>query len=105
MAAMTKKDGARMVLDAHASSQRLRIKLNVTIVGGLLIALLIAMFSQWQFGVAAALLFGLLIQFSHERMKTMIEAKTIQGFQVMNWDQSSEMSEDNLKKIRALLDK
>jgi len=55
--------------------------------------------------VAAALLFGLLIQFSHERMKTMIEAKTIQGFQVMNWDQSSEMSEDNLKKIRALLDK
>jgi len=45
MAAMTKKDGARMVLDAHASSQRLRIKLNVTIVGGLLIALLIAVLS------------------------------------------------------------
>ena len=65
----TKKEGAKRLLDTLDSKGKLQNRLRFAISQGVLLSILIGYFTeQWRFGLAALLLFGLLIQFSFERI-------------------------------------
>ena len=82
----TKKEGAKRLLDTLGSKEKLQKRLGFALGQGLVLSLLIGYFTeQWQFGLAALLLFGLLIQFSFERMKNSIEASRLQAISDLGW--------------------
>ena len=64
----TKKEGAQRLIDSLDSQAKIKPRLVFAAVQGVLVAMAIAWFTQWQFGVAAALVFLLLIQFAFERL-------------------------------------
>ena len=103
MAAMTKKDGARRILDAQASLDRMKQRAILAAVVGLMLAGSIAALTRWQFGLAAALLFGLLMQFSLERMGTSIRSSQLQGLKALGWKEDTVFDEENLERLRNLL--
>ena len=43
--------------------------------------------TRWEFGVAALLLFGLLLQFAHERMTVILDAHALTGLKALGWDE------------------
>ena len=64
----TKKEGAQRLLDSPDSAVRIKKRLWLAIAQGVIISLAVTWFTQWQFGVAASLIFVLLIQLAFERM-------------------------------------
>ncbi len=104
MAAMTKKDGARRILDAQASLDRMKQRAILAAVVGLMLAGAITGLTRWQFGLAAALLFGLLMQFSFERMGTSIRSSQLQGLKALGWKEDTVFDEEHLERLRNLLD-
>jgi hypothetical protein len=64
----------------------------------------VAWFSRWQFGVASALIFVLLIQFAFERMSNSIEASKLQALNDLGWSKnvdSDEALRTKAEKIRS----
>lgn len=91
----TKKEGAKRLLDTLDSKGKLQNRLRFAISQGVLLSILIGYFTeQWRFGLAALLLFGLLIQFSFERMKNSIEASQIQAIADLGWKDTSLSDEE-----------
>ena len=77
----TKKEGAKRLLDTFDSAEKLKKRLGFALGQGLVVSLLIGYFTkQWRFGLAALLVFGLLVQFAFERMKNSIEASRLEAF-------------------------
>ena len=70
----SKKEGAQRVLDAHASSLKVKGRLVPVAVGILAIGLVVAYLTRWEFGLATVLMCGLLFQYAVERMNTLLEA-------------------------------
>ena len=91
----TKKEGAKRLLDTLDSKGKLQNRLRFAISQGVLLSILIGYFTeQWRFGLAALLLFGLLIQFSFERMKNSIEVSQIQAIADLGWKDTSLSDEE-----------
>ncbi|MBR67966.1 MAG: hypothetical protein CMA86_00435 [Euryarchaeota archaeon] len=102
MAGMSKREGAQRILDARASSAKLRGR---TVFGGVAIAIIaigVGVLTSWHFGLATALLCGLLLQYAIERMGTIIEANIANGLKAMGWKEASELDEEAMEKIQRI---
>ncbi|MCP2504766.1 MAG: hypothetical protein NLN65_05690 [Candidatus Poseidoniaceae archaeon] len=100
----TKKEGAKRLLDTLNSKDKLQNRLRFAVSQGVLLSLLIGYFTgQWRFGLAAILLFGLLIQFSFERMKNSIEASQIQAIADLGWKDNSLSDEEYRARLMKVL--
>ena len=101
----SKKEGAQRVLDAHASSSKVKGRLVPVAVGILAIGLVVAYLTRWEFGLATVLMCGLLFQYAVERMNTLLEASIANGLKDMGWEQLDELDEETLSKIRTIAKK
>ena len=101
----SKKEGAQRVLDAHASSSKVKGRLVPVAVGILAIGLVVAYLTRWEFGLATVLMCGLLFQYAVERMNTLLEASIANGLKAMGWEQLDELDEETLSKIRTIAKK
>ena len=101
----SKKEGAQRVLDAHASSLKVKGRLVPVAVGILAIGLVVAYLTRWEFGLATVLMCGLLFQYAVERMNTLLEASIANGLKDMGWEQPDELDEKTLSKIRTIGEK
>lgn len=101
----SKKEGAQRVLDAHASSSKVKGRLMPITVGILAIGLVVASLTRWEFGLATVLMCGLLFQYAVERMNTLLEASIANGLKDMGWEQLDELDEETLSKIKTIAKK
>ncbi|HJM54765.1 MAG TPA: hypothetical protein QGI72_00810 [Poseidonia sp.] len=104
MAAMTKKEGARRILDAQASLARMKNRAIAAGIVGLILAVAITVLTRWQFGLASVLLFGLLMQFSLERMGMSIRSSQLQGLKALGWKEDTVLDEACMERLNNLLD-
>ena len=93
------------MLDAHASSSKVKGRLVPVAVGILAIGLVVAYLTRWEFGLATVLMCGLLFQYAVERMNTLLEASIANGLKAMGWEQLDELDEETLSKIRTIAKK
>ena len=103
MAMATKKEGAQRLIDSLDSQSKIQRRLVLAIVQAVLISVAVAWATQWQFGVASALVFFLLIQFAFERMSNSIEASKLQAMQTLGWsvDAKGEADTDDALRVKA----
>ena len=100
----TKKEGAKRLLDTLDSSKKLKTRLGFALGQGLVLSLLFGYFTeQWRFGLAALLVFGLLVQFAFERMKNSIEASRLQAISDLGWKETSLSEEECRTRIEKIL--
>ena len=100
----TKKEGAKRLLDTFDSAKKLKTRLGFAMGQGLVLSLLIGYFTgQWRFGLAALLVFGLLVQFAFERMKNSIEASRLEAISQLGWNDDSLSEEEYRTRILKIL--
>tara|TARA_B100001142_G_scaffold319264_1_gene362530 strand:+ start:1645 stop:1959 length:315 start_codon:yes stop_codon:yes gene_type:complete len=100
----TKKEGAKRLLDTFDSKRKLQNRLGLAIGQGLVLSLIIGYLTeQWRFGLGALLVFGLLIQYSFERMKNSIEASRLQAISDLGWKETSLSEEECRTRIEKIL--
>ena len=97
-----KKEGAQRVLDAKASAMKVQQRLVPAAMGIVLIGIVVAYLSRWEFGLATVLMCGLLFQYALERMNTIVEASIANGLKDMGWDAETELDDQTLEKIRSI---
>ena len=97
-----KKEGAQRVLDAKASAMKVQQRLVPAALGIVLIGIVVAYLSRWEFGLATVLMCGLLFQYALERMNTIVEASIANGLKDMGWDAETELDDQTLEKIRSI---
>ena len=97
-----KKEGAQRVLDAKASAMKVQQRLVPAAMGIVLIGIVVAYFSRWEFGLATVLMCGLLFQYALERMNTIVEASIANGLKDMGSDVDTELDDQTLEKIRSI---
>tara|TARA_Y100000022_G_C13188659_1_gene346978 strand:+ start:66 stop:377 length:312 start_codon:yes stop_codon:yes gene_type:complete len=97
-----KKEGAQRVLDAKASAMKVQQRLVPAALGIVLIGIVVAYLSRWEFGLATVLMCGLLFQYALERMNTIVEASIANGLKDMGWDADTELDDQTLEKIRSI---
>ena len=81
----TKKERAQRLLDSLDSAVRIKKRLWLAIAQGVIISLAVTWLTRWQFGVAASLVFVLLIQLAYERMTNSIAASKLQALNDLGW--------------------
>ena len=97
-----KKEGAQRVLDARASAMKVRQRLIPAGLGIVLIGVVVALLTRWEFGLATVMMCGLLFQYAVERMNTIVEASLASGLKDMGWDADTELDEQALEKIQTI---
>ena len=97
-----KKEGAQRILDAKASAMKVQQRLIPAGLGIVLIGVVVAYVSRWEFGLATVLMCGLLFQYAVERMNTIVEASIANGLKDMGWDAETELDEQTMEKIRSI---
>ena len=100
----TKKESAKRLIDSLDSAVRINNRLRLAILQGVVISGAVTWFTRWQFGVASALIFALLIQFAFERMSNSIEASKLQALNDLGWskdEDSDEILRTKAEKIRS----
>ena len=95
-----KKGGAQRILDAKASAMKVQQRLIPAGLGIVLIGVVVAYLSRWEFGLATVLMCGLLFQYALERMNTIVEASIANGLKDMGWDAETELDDQTMEKIR-----
>lgn len=95
-----KKEGAQRILDAKASAMKVQRRLIPAGLGIVLIGVVIAYLTRWEFGLATVLMCGLLFQYALERMNTIVEASIANGLKDMGWDAETELDDQTMEKIR-----
>ena len=70
--------------------------------GIVLIGVVVAYLSRWEFGLATVLMCGLLFQYAVERMNTIVEASIANGLKDMGWDAETDLDEQTMEKIRSI---
>ena len=100
-----KKEGAQRVLDAKASAMKVQQRLVPAAMGIVLIGIVVAYLSRWEFGLATVLMCGLLFQYALERMNTIVEASIANGLKDMGWDADTELDDQALEKIRSIVNR
>ncbi len=101
----SKREGAQRVLDAHASSLKLKARLIPVLATILVIGLVVAYLTRWEFGLATVLLCGLLFQYAVERMNTLLEASIANGLKDMGWEHTDDLDDEVLRKIKTIAEK
>ena len=99
----TKKEGAQRLIDSLDSQAKIKPRLAFAAVQGVLVAMAIAWFTQWQFGIAAALVFLLLIQFAFERLSNSILASKLTALKVLGWNENGDSDEILRQKAEKIL--
>ncbi|MBT5617552.1 hypothetical protein N9L27_02185 [Candidatus Poseidoniales archaeon] len=99
----TKKEGAQRLLDSLDSAVRIKKRLWLAIAQGVIISLAVTWFTQWQFGVAASLIFVLLIQLAFERMSNSIAASKLQALNDLGWSTDADSDEQLREKAEKIL--
>tara|TARA_B100000767_G_scaffold24663_1_gene21700 strand:+ start:80 stop:436 length:357 start_codon:yes stop_codon:yes gene_type:complete len=99
----TKKEGAQRLIDSLDSGRKIQQKLWFAVGQAVVVSAIIAWFTQWQFGIAALLVFGLLIQFAFERMSNSIEASRLEALQTLGWSADDETDESLRLKAQKIL--
>ena len=97
-----KKEGAQRFLDAKASAMKVQQRLIPAGLGIVLIGVVVAYLSRWEFGLATVLMCGLLFQYALERMNTIVEASIANGLKDMGWDAETEIDDQTMEKIRSI---
>ncbi len=97
-----KKEGAQRILDAKASAMKVQQRLIPAGLGIVLIGVVVAYLSRWEFGLATVLMCGLLFQYALERMNTIVEASIANGLKDMGWDAETELDDQTMEKIRSI---
>ena len=97
-----KKEGAQRILDAKASAMKVQQRLIPAGVGIVLIGVVVAYLTRWEFGLATVLMCGLLFQYALERMNTIVEASIANGLKDMGWDADPELDDQTMEKIRSI---
>lgn len=97
-----KKEGAQRILDAKASAMKVQQRLIPAGLGIVLIGVVVAYLSRWEFGLATVLMCGLLFQYALERMNTIVEASIANGLKDMGWDAETEIDDQTMEKIRSI---
>ena len=97
-----KKEGAQRILDAKASAMKVQQRLMPAGLGIVLIGVVVAYLSRWEFGLATVLMCGLLFQYALERMNTIVEASIANGLKDMGWDAETELDDQTMEKIRSI---
>ena len=97
-----KKEGAQRILDAKASAVKVQQRLIPAGVGIVLIGVVVAYLTRWEFGLATVLMCGLLFQYALERMNTIVEASIANGLKDMGWDADTELDDQTMEKIRSI---
>ncbi|MDE0857371.1 MAG: hypothetical protein OSA38_02250 [Candidatus Poseidoniaceae archaeon] len=98
----TKKEGAQRLIDSLDSGARIQRRLWMAGVQAIVLSVAIAWFTQWQFGIAAVLVFLLLIQFAFERMSNSIQASRLEALKILGWsddDQTDDALRHKAEKI------
>ena len=101
----SKKEGAQRILDAHASSTKVKQRFVPILVGIAIIGVAVAALTRWQFGLATVLVCGLLLQYAVERMNTILDASVANGLKDMGWDVETEINDETLEKIRTVAER
>jgi len=101
--AMTKKEAAKRILDAVETADRIRSRTILAVVFGVIISIGIAALSSWYFGLAAVLVFGLLVQFAHERMSVSVQSSQLQGLKGLGWDEATVIDEACIERLKKIL--
>ena len=70
--------------------------------GIVLIGVVVAYLTRWEFGLATVLMCGLLFQYAVERMNTIVEASIANGLKDMGWDAETELDDQTMEKIRSI---
>jgi hypothetical protein len=99
----TKKESAQRLVDSLESRARIKRRLPFAILQGLVISGGITWFTRWQYGVAAILIFALLIQLAFERMSNSIEASRLKALQDLGWTEESQTDETLRMKAEKIL--
>ena len=99
----TKREGAQRVLDAHRSRANLQRRLMFGVAGAVVISGGILALTRWEFALAAMLIFGLLIQFAHERMTTILDAHHLNGLKDLGWDPETNLDETTLATLESIV--
>ena len=102
MASATKREAAQRVLDAEKTAALIPQRIIIGGVVSLLLAGAIFYLTRWEFGLAALLVFGLLLQFAAERMGVIIDASRANGLKDLGWDTETELTEEVIEKIRKI---
>ena len=97
-----KKEGAQRILDAKASAMKVQQRLIPAGLGIVLIGVVVAYLSRWEFGLATVLMCSLLFQYALERMNTIVEASIANGLKDMGWDAETEIDDQTMEKIRSI---
>ena len=97
-----KKEGAQRILDAKASAMKVQQRLIPAGLAIVLIGVVVAYLSRWEFGLATVLMCGLLFQYALERMNTIVEASIANGLKDMGWDAETELDDQTMEKIRSI---
>ena len=97
-----KKEGAQRILDAKASALKVQQRLIPAGLGIVLIGVVVAYLSRWEFGLATVLMCGLLFQYALERMNTIVEASIANGLKDMGWDAETELDDQTMEKLRSI---
>ncbi len=97
-----KKEGAQRILDAKASAMKVQQRLIPAGLGIVLIGVVVAYLTRWEFGLATVLMCGLLFQYALERMNTIVEASIANGLKDMGWDADTELDDQTMEKIRSI---
>ena len=99
----TKKESAKRLIDSLDSAVRINTRLRLAIVQGVVISGAVTWFTRWQFGVASALIFALLIQFAFERMSNSIAASKLQALNDLGWQEDVDSDEALRAKAEKIL--
>ena len=99
----TKKERAQRLLDSLDSAVRIKKRLWLAIAQGVIISLAVTWLTRWQFGVAASLVFVLLIQLAYERMMNSIAASKLQALNDLGWSTEADSDEQLREKAEKIL--
>ena len=97
-----KKEGAQRILDAKASAMKVQQRLIPAGLGIVLIGVVVAYLTRWEFGLATVLMCGLLFQYALERMNTIVEASIANGLKDMGWEADTDLDDQTMEKIRSI---
>ena len=101
----SKKEGAQRILDAPASSMKVKQRFVPIVVGIAIVGVAVTALTRWQFGLATVLMCGLLLQYAIDRMNTILDASVANGLKDMGWDIETEITDEILEKIRSVAER
>ena len=102
---LTKREAARKVLAAIEAEKKLKPRAVIGGVATIIIAALLAIYSQIAFAIAGVLLSGLVMQIAFERIKEQIEVSKEVGLKFLSWSEEDLLKDDVIQKLEKIINK